>query len=140
MTSCMLSLCFLFSSVLLSTQNDAKSSKSEWHIYTSDTHKYKIDFTAKPTGQNQTIPSEIGPLNLAKIMYNASIVEDENFLYMVNYTEYPVDTIHSDLEATRDQKFRGAVDGAVANVGGKLISEEPIEVNNFPGRKIKVEF
>ncbi len=135
-------LCMSFMLVSLTSfaQDETMAQADDWHTYISEEHKYKIDFPAEPTEQTQTIPSEIGPLNLAIIMHDASFSGEDNLIYMVNYTQYPEGTIHSDMEAMHDQIFRGAVDGAVSNVGGKLISEEPIEVNSFPGRKVKVDF
>lgn len=135
-----LCVCFMFVSLTVVAQAETKTKADDWHTYTSEVHQYKIDFPSKPTEQSQTIPSEIGPLNLAIIMYDASFSGEDNLIYMVNYTQYPVGTIHSDMEEMHDQIFRGAVDGAVANVGGKLISEAPIEINSFPGRKVKVDF
>jgi len=39
-----------------------------------------------------------------------------------------------------DGFFRGAVDGAVSNVKGKLLTEKKIELDGFPGREVTVDF
>lgn len=75
-------------------------------------------------------------------MYDASSSnkKDENLVYMINVTDYPAEAIHSDKKDNLKTFFDGAVNGAVTNVGGKLISQKEVVFKGYPGREIKVDF
>ena len=55
-------------------------------------------------------------------------------------TEYPSGTAHSDNKAALPEIFEGSVNGAVANVAGKLLSDQAIEINGYPGREFRIDF
>ena len=59
---------------------------------------------------------------------------------MANRTTYPDTLIHSDFTDQIESFFRSAIDGAVSNVQGKLLSENSITMGAYPGRAIKVDY
>jgi len=56
--------------------------------------------------------------------------------YAVAYVDYPKDRIAGKKP---DELLDGARDSAVANIGGKLASEQKITLAGFPGRELRVE-
>jgi hypothetical protein len=102
---------------------------------------FSIEFPAAPTEEEQSLESAIGPLKLYIRMYEVLDVEkDENFAYGMITTEYPVGTIHSDSTQTLEKVFDGAINGCVENVKGKLLSQQVVEINGFPGREFRIDF
>lgn len=127
----------LIAVTLISTAFDTAG---EWFLFKGE--GYEVAFPVKPESQTRTIPSQIGELTMSINMYDASKSDkkDDNYVYMTNSTVYPADKISSDKKDNLADVFRGAIDGAVKNVDGKLISEKEIELSGYPGREFKVDF
>ncbi len=103
-----------------------------------ETAEYKITFPAQPTLSTQKLPSSIGELLLTISAYEPKDAVDENLAYLIMETDYPDSTVHSGKTELLDKFFRGAIDGAITSVNGKLISESTIMVGMYPGRSIEI--
>ncbi|WP_196889905.1 hypothetical protein [Aureivirga sp. CE67] len=114
--------------------------QEDWFHYTSEKFGYEVDFPQKPLEQNTTLNTEIGPLEMNYSMVQETDLNADNMVYMVNYTVYPSDKISSDNKEMIDGFLRGAVDGAVRNVGGKLLTEKELSYKGYPGREITIDF
>ena len=113
----------------------------DWFLYKNEELGYKIEFPKEPTAAPQIIDSEIGPLKMNLVMYDASqLGGDDNLVYLANATEYPDSTINSNNTEMLEGYFRKSIDGAVANVNGKLLTEEVKNLGNYPGREITVDY
>lgn len=111
----------------------------KWQIF--ETNDYSILFPQKVKTERKEIDSEVGKLQLDITMYDASGDEKEdNLIYGLFTTTYPDSIMNSDKKEILPKFFRGAIDGAVKNVQGKLLSEEEISLNDFPGREIRVDY
>lgn len=112
---------------------------SQWETY--EVADFKAKFPSKPTYETQVVNSAVGDLIMHIHMYDASnATNDDNLVYGIISTEYPDSTIDSNNPEFLSSMFRSAIDGAVANVKGKLISEKPITIGKFPGREVKVDY
>jgi hypothetical protein len=56
--------------------------------------------------------------------------------YIVAYSDYPAELVN---EKSPQGVLDSAREGALNNTKGKLLSEQPIELNGFPGRLLVVE-
>ncbi|CAD5255117.1 MULTISPECIES: hypothetical protein [unclassified Imperialibacter] len=113
----------------------------KWFLFEDKEFGFKIEFPEEPTATPQMIDSEIGQLKMNMVIYDASKKgNDDNLLYMTNVTEYPDSLINSDRTDILDKFFRGAIDGAVNNVKGKLLTEEVKNLADYPGREITVDY
>ncbi len=106
-----------------------------------ETADYSIEFPVEPIAETQHSDSPVGPLVLDIKMYEVVEIEkDDNYVYGVISTEYPEGTIHSDNKESLKAIFDGAVNGAVENMKGKLLSQKDIEMKGYPGREFKCDF
>jgi hypothetical protein len=106
-----------------------------------ETDDYSILFPGKTQHSTQTVPSTLGDLLVSIVSYEAlASMLDSNYLYMIIESRYPDSTIHSDSTRTLDIVFRGAIDGALNNGAGKLITETPGNIGKYPARTIEVDF
>ncbi len=113
----------------------------KWFLFVSDELGYQIEFPEQPVERSQIVNSEIGELTMNIFMVDASMNEkDDNLVYMVNHSEYPDSLVHSDMKEFLPEFFRGAIDGAVGNVHGKLLSEKIIQLGKYPGREVRIDF
>lgn len=111
-----------------------------WYLLESKACGYKIEFPQKPTESPQVVDSELGKLKMNIFMYDASSNgKDENMMYMINYTEYPISRVNSDNKQQLATIYRNSIDAAVKNVNGKLLSEKSIVLKGFVGKEIKVD-
>lgn len=117
------------------------SETDKWFLYEDEKFRYKIEFPKEPSVLSKMVDSDIGNLKMNIAMYDASQKgQDDNMIYMTNVTEYPDSLVNSEKTELLDGFFRGAIDGAVANVNGKLLTEEIRNLSEFPGREITVDY
>jgi len=101
----------------------------------------KMLFPKTPVDESQTVNTAIGELKLNNHSYEVPDgTEDDNLVYLLSETEFSdSNTINSkNGEAAVDKYFRGSVDGAVNSVQGKLLTEEVIQLDGYPGRKFRI--
>lgn len=102
---------------------------------------FKVFFPKKPEEQTQTVNTAVGKLKIDSYMYQVpDDKKDDNIMYMLAETTYPDTAINSDKKNLIDKFFRGSIDGAVNNVHGKLLTETIIQLNDYPGRKVRIDF
>ncbi|NVK27777.1 MAG: hypothetical protein HWE14_07020 [Flavobacteriia bacterium] len=112
----------------------------DWVTLTSEELGYSVEFPQEPEPSERTVASAVGELTLNIHMYDASIsgIPDNNLIYMTNVTDYPGEPFDKRSEADRDGVFDGAINGAVTNINGSLVSEEEIELQGVEGRSVKI--
>jgi|GEM_PF-716530 len=136
-----LSLFHLFFAIayLLPHQGFAQSGAA--YLYRSAQNDFQINFPAKPEESTQQVNTEIGTLSLNLLIYDASNTgTDENLVYGLTYSDYPPEAVNSETSENLNNFFRGSIDGAVQNVQGKLLSERKIQIDQYPGREIKIDY
>ncbi len=116
---------------------------SQWVWSESKNMGYKIEFPQTPEDSVQVVDSPIGELkmNIKTYEVGAHSPADDNLLYLVNCTVFPDSVIKAQTSTEKDGLFRKTIDGAVKNIGGKIIEEKSIELKGaYPGREIKIDF
>jgi len=113
---------------------------TDWYSFESVSGRFSIEFPQKPDTSSQVMKSPIGQLTMYLVIYEPKETPDDNFAYIVGHTVYPDSVINSEKKSMVDGFFRSAVDGAVSNVKGKLLTEKKIELDGFPGREVTVDF
>ena len=113
-----------------------------WVAFTSEEHGFEARFPANPLSSSQTIMADMGQLTLHRFEHKirSSSADTSDKMYMVVHTTYPEGTVHSDNAAAQPQFFRNSIDGAVSNVKGKLISEQEITIDGYPGREVVIDY
>lgn len=114
--------------------------QSEWVNFKSEKEGYKISFPAKPEEQSQTIPSDAGELKMNMMIYDASKQDDDNMVYLFNYTDYPDSLMRDADEETLKNFFEGTVAGAAKNVKGKVLSQKDIKLKNYIGVEGRIDY
>jgi len=111
----------------------------DWFVL--ETPSYRIRFPKKPTASSREVNSNIGILTLNLNIYEVPETEkDDNYAYLFDETSYPDSLINSNKKDILDVFFKNAIAGAVKNVNGRLLSETNIEINNYPGREVRIDF
>lgn len=111
-----------------------------WYLYT--TKDATVEFPKKPVTEAQKVKSAIGDLDMEMSIYDATkdSFGTANVVYALVTTAYPDSAVNSDKKENLAIFFRGAIDQATKNVSGKILSEQNIELDGFPGRAVKVDF
>jgi hypothetical protein len=99
--------------------------------FTSEEGAFSVVSPLSLQESSQSIDTQLGPIEVHFFMG-----EDANRAFMVGYSDYPQDFVdQSDPQVMLD----GAVNGAVSNVNGELVSEVKIHLSDrYPGREIVV--
>ncbi|GEM_PF-1827863 len=102
-----------------------------WKQFTSDDGGFSVWMPGTPKANSQTVQTLAGPLVLHTYLY-----EGTTSAYYAGYADYPASVIaNADVQRLLD----GARDGAVANVGGTLLSEKDVTMAGFPAREITIK-
>jgi len=102
-----------------------------WEKFTSTEGAFSVLMPDTPTKQKQTANTQWGPIDVYSF-----IVEREDGVYMVSYSDYPQSVVQQiDPEVILDS----ARDRGVANVQGTLISELSISLEEYPGRELRIK-
>ena len=110
-----------------------------WKTYAFPEGKFKIQFPGQPEKQSQVINSAVGELNMNIYLYDASKEKGDNYVYMVNFTDYPDTLVNSDSTAILKTFYRNSIDGMVNNVHGKLLTETMVNYEKYSGREVRIE-
>lgn len=134
----------LFSSIFAIGQDqdqieikEALNQINGWQKYKSEDLAILAYFPGKPNRSIQKVETAVGELDMHMIMYTPTS-GDDNLIYAVIRSDYPKSQFESANNEYNQNVLNGAVEGAVNNVNGKLLSEERITFNGYPGRQIKV--
>ncbi len=77
---------------------------------------------------DQTVSTQIG-----QIVAHLFVGEATDIAYVVSYADYPEEFV---TQSNSDLMLDGASNGAVSNVNGKLVIQNVISLQNYPGREI----
>jgi hypothetical protein len=100
----------------------------EWQEFTEE-GRFSVTVPRALIKTMQKEETQIGEIDIHMFTTEYAGIE-----YAVGYNDYPPDLI-LDPQLGLD----GARDGIVANVNGKLLSEQPISIDDHPGRELAVE-
>lgn len=110
-----------------------------WVVVSTD--NFQIEFPKHPDVDTNLLNSDIGILKMHSFMYDASKKRrSKNKIFSLVYVSYPSDIIHADKIEELEGIFRNTIDGAVANVQGKLLSEKDVKIGDYPGRMVEIDY
>ena len=109
----------------------------DWEKYKSEDLAFITEFPGKPQRTVQQIETAVGELDMHMVGYGSSQTGD-NAYYAVVRSDYPSEQFTDMTDEKIKSILDGAVNGAVNNVQGTLESDENINLNGYPGRKIKI--
>lgn len=99
--------------------------------FTSETGGFAISTPVTLSEASQSVETQVGNIDIYTFT-----AEEPEAAYVVAYSDYPSEIVaQSDPTAMLD----GSRDGAVNNVGGTLISENPVELAGNPGRALVID-
>ena len=111
----------------------------DWYLLESSS--YTILFPKKPTASTQKVDSKVGQLTMNLNIYEIPENEkDDNYVYLLNETSYPDSVINSDMKDKLNEFYEKAIEGSVNSVKGKLLTEKTIQVGEYPGREVLIDY
>jgi hypothetical protein len=114
-----------------SGSGDRDAAQPQWQQVASREGHFFCVMPGSPKAEVQNVSTMVGNLAL-----HAYTVELDDAAYIVGYTDYPESLVrNADVQAMLD----GARDGAISNVGGRLVGERQIRLQGNPGREVWLE-
>ena len=111
-----------------------------WQPYQPANKSFEVLMPGEPKEQTQNITTTSGVLTMHMYAYESPQATAENLVYMAMYVDYPPEQVSSDYKDKVPEFFRNAVNGAVNNVKGTLLSEKDAEINGYPGKQIQIGY
>ena len=102
-----------------------------WQEFSSTEGNFAILMPGTPSYEKKNSTTVLGPIDMH--MFTLNIKRDAAYLIM--YSDYPEIV----TRAKPDDLLDGGRDGALANTKGRLISEQNMSLDGFPGREIVIE-
>jgi hypothetical protein len=111
--------------------SSASALAQTWKEFRPEGVGYSVEMPGQWELSSQDVPTAIGPMKA----YMAA-VNMPTRAYMTMYMTYPADAVRT---RPVDTMLDGARDGAVANVKGKLRSEQRLTINGLAAREIVID-
>lgn len=99
-------------------------------IYESKDGNFRINFPVAPKVESQTIPTEVGNMEMITYLYEKSITE----AFMVAISDYPTAMIEA---GDVNSLLEGAKNGFLGELGLSIVEENNISLGNNPGMYFK---
>ena len=101
---------------------------------------FTINFPGNPTHNKETVPTAKGEVTMDTYSYEPKDAAPLNFIYMLAYSTYPLEFFPEGLSelSVIDTVLNNAVQGAVNNTKGTLVSKDNIQLNGFYGKTVKI--
>jgi len=116
---------------ILEALNDIESNTNTVaEKFYSEDGKFKASFTGTPEVSNESIPTEVGNIEMFMFMYEKSATEIE----LLAYSDYPSALVEA---SDKDQMLQDAKDGAVNNLGAIIVEEKKITYKGYKGLEFK---
>lgn len=110
----------------------------DWTKYKSEDLAFIATFPEEPKRTVQKVNTAVGELDMHMIMH-APASGDDNAVYSVIRSDYPEEQFKDADDEYNSNVLDGAVEGAVKNVQGKLVFDNKVKFNGYPGRSIKIQ-
>ncbi|MBE7385347.1 MAG: hypothetical protein F6J95_028600 [Leptolyngbya sp. SIO1E4] len=118
----------LMSTLLVSACN---ANTLTFEEFASEAGQFSIAAPSPMEETQQSVPTPVGPIDIYTFT-----AEEENSAYVVAYSDYPAEVVEqSDPESLLDSSR----DGALGNLNGTLLSEDPIDIDGNPGRSLVID-
>lgn len=112
------------------------SSQSNWLDFKSVEFAFRAEFPEEPVKSVQKVPTAVGEIDMHMFMLQSN--DGNNVIYSVIRSDYPEEQFENADEEYNNSVLNGAVNGAVTNVKGKLVFDNNVVFNGYPGRSIKI--
>ncbi|WP_298420867.1 hypothetical protein [uncultured Kordia sp.] len=110
----------------------------DWTKYKSEDLAFVATFPKEPKRTVQKVNTAVGELDMHMIMH-APVEGDDNAIYSIIRSDYPEAQFKDADDDYNSGVLDGAVEGAVKNVQGKLVYDNKVKFNGYPGRSIKIK-
>lgn len=104
---------------------------ADWKEFSSKEGAFSVLMPGTPTEQTQKADTQAGTIEVHMFIF-----EQNGAAYMVGYNDYPEAIVQ---QADPSKMLDGARDGMVSNTQGKLLGEQVISLDKYPGREIQIE-
>ena len=105
--------------------------QAAWQEFSSPDGNFAVLMPGTPSYEKQNQSTALGPIDMH--MFTLNIRRDA--AYMIMYSDYPEIV----TRAKPDDLLDGGRNGALSNTKGKLIGEQNMSLDGFPGREIVIE-
>jgi hypothetical protein len=110
---------------------NASRAQAQWIEYRPPGIGFRVELPGEPKRSEKDIQTRVGPIR----MHMAEASAGDDVVFMAIHSSYPPGVLSPDRQAVLDS----GRNGGVANVKGKLRSEERITGGGMPGRKIVID-
>lgn len=102
--------------------------------------KFKIKAPGAFLEKYESIGTDIGDMEVLTYYHQPEDENAKNYLYLINYIEYPSGSIHHDSLTIVDELFKKSKDEFVLSIGAKSIYESNIDGEDYPTYLFRSEY
>ncbi len=130
----------LLISTIFWTFSGIKAQNTDFVPFTSVDGLFRVEVPGEMLYKSDTITTALGPLVYHTYFYQHEEAGAENFIYMVSYVDYPINTVHSDSTQLLPEFFDATIDQAAFSINGEVIYKNAIEDNGYPGYLWRINY
>lgn len=107
--------------------------QSVWKPFSSKEGGFTILLPGTPTQETSRVNTDVGPVSVKRFY----VIRNNEALYGVAYSDFPNKSSLNSGEI--NQLLAQVVSGFVQGSRGKLVSQKPIRLGDFPGREVRIQ-
>jgi len=102
--------------------------------------KFKIFAPGEFLEKYQTVPTDIGDMEVLTYYHQPESEEAPNYLYLINYFEYPGESLHHDSLDVVNDLFLKSAEEFNLSIGGSSIYESALDGEEYPTYIFRTEY
>jgi hypothetical protein len=111
-----------------------------WSVFTSENGGFSIMTPASLDLKVQTIPTQVGEIQLHTYSHNVQDSTAQVFQYSVTYYEYPEILIPADSTEMVNQFFTETLDAIAERIDGHIVYSEPVPFRGYPAMLTRISY
>lgn len=113
---------------------------NDWEETISYEGRFRILSPGKMDNKADTIKTPLGDLVYHTFFFHTNDQQEENYVYMLSYCDYPDFTVHSDSLDLLPDFFATTIESAVSSVRGNLMYSTDTDLDDYPGKLWRIDY
>jgi len=115
------------------------NAQENWKTFKPNRELFSLNVPGEMKYGEKNLLTDVGNLKVITYLYQAGS-EEKNYLYLINYVDYPEGTFHSDSSEIIQDFFDITIEQNIKDLGGELVYSSEFFHQNYPGRIYRVSY
>ncbi|MBK9734527.1 MAG: hypothetical protein IPO92_05975 [Saprospiraceae bacterium] len=106
--------------------------QADWKIFSPENQPYEVFAPGEMKYGEKNLLTDVGEIKVVTYMHEGA-KSDPNFIYLINYVDYPEGTFHPDSTELIDDLFKISIKTNLNDLKGELVYSTSANYGVYPG-------